>query len=297
MYRAYFHRIERIGFEKIPVNTPVIFISNHTNGLMDAIIPAALHRRSVWFWGRIEEFPDNLKGKFMRTMHGLPIYRRQNGLELMKRNNTTFDQSKEKLDEGDTIFLAPEGTCVIHRKLLPFKTGCARFSFDYAFENEVNNPLLIVPIAVTYTSWNQVKSSVMVEVMDPVDVCTYRKAFEEDEEIAVRSLTRELREKMKEGMIYVEHETHEDTILDFIDILIREFESNQGGYTTQKSIHQKVKHIAKDVMTWPTDRLASLRGSILAYQNAMSEAGLKDIKLARLERGYSRHFMFLLGIC
>ncbi len=296
MYRAYYHRIECIGFDKIPKDKPVIFISNHTNGLMDPIIPAALHQRPVWFWGRIEEFPDNLKGRFMRTMHGLPIYRRQNGVELMKRNNTTFEQSKEKLDQGDTIFLAPEGTCVIHRKLLPFKTGCARFSFDYAFEKDHYKELYIVPIALTYSSWNEVKGSVTVEILDPIDVGDYKAIYQKDEESAVRSLTDHLRETIKKGMVYVEHDTHGDIILDYVNILMNEMEVNQVGYTTEGSVHEVLKQRAKEMMSWPVERLDVLKKSVNLYKAGLKEAGLTDIKLALLDKGASRHINYVLAM-
>jgi 1-acyl-sn-glycerol-3-phosphate acyltransferase len=296
MYRAYFHRIECIGFDKIPKDKAVIFISNHANGLMDPIIPAALHRRPVWFWGRIEEFPNNLKGKFMRTMHGLPIYRRQNGVELMKRNNTTFDASKNKLDQGDTIYLAPEGTCVIHRKLLPFKTGCARFSFDYAFQEGPDKELYIVPIALTYSSWNQVKGSVTVEMLDPVDVGDYKAIYQKDEESAVRSLTNHLRETIKKGMVYVEHDTHEETILDYVNILMNEMEASQVGYTTEGSVHEVLKQKAKEMMSWPVERLEALKTTVDSYKAGLKEAGLTDIKLSLLDMGVSRHINYVLAM-
>ena len=96
--------------------------------------------------------------------------------------------------------------------------------------------------------------------------------------------------------VYVEHNTHEDTILDYVNILMNEMESDQVGYTTEGSVHEVLKQRAKEMMSWPVERLDVLKKSVNLYKAGLKEAGLTDIKLALLDRGASRHIYYILAV-
>ncbi len=124
--RIYFRHIEVVGFEHIPLKTPVIFVLNHPNALIDPVFLLCLAPRRVSFLAKAPLFRMPVIGSLVRALDSLPVYRRQDEGEDVSRNNETFAAARKLLARGGTIGVCPEGVSHDEPRLRPIKTGVAR---------------------------------------------------------------------------------------------------------------------------------------------------------------------------
>src|SRR5215217_6434962 len=88
--RIYFKRIEVVGLENVPADTPVIFVLNHPNALLDPVFLLCLAPRRVSFLAKAPLFRMPVIGALVRAMDSLPVYRKQDEGEDVTRNEQTF---------------------------------------------------------------------------------------------------------------------------------------------------------------------------------------------------------------
>ena len=124
----FFRRIETSGVEKVPPGGGIIFVINHPNGLVDpALVFVSLIRR-VSFLAKSTLFSIPVGGWLLRTLEGLPVYRRVDAGEDMSKNLRTFEVCRELLKRGRCIAIFPEGISHNETKLQPIKSGAARIA-------------------------------------------------------------------------------------------------------------------------------------------------------------------------
>src|SRR6266576_5140612 len=107
--RIYFQRIEVTGLEHVPANTPVIFVLNHPNALVDPVFLLCLAPRRVSFVAKATLFRMPIISYFVRALDSLPAYRRQDEGQDVSRNLETFAAARRLLARGGTIGICPEG--------------------------------------------------------------------------------------------------------------------------------------------------------------------------------------------
>src|SRR6266550_5863974 len=167
--RVYFRRIEIIGLEHVPLKSPVIFVLNHPNALVDPVFLFCLAPRRVSFLAKAPLFRMPVLGFFIRALDSLPVYRRTDEGEDVSRNEETFVAARKLLAGGGTIGICPEGVSHSEPRLLPIKTGAARIALGAVSTGEVVD-LKIVPAGLYYTSKTQFRSGVLLYFGKPVDV-------------------------------------------------------------------------------------------------------------------------------
>src|SRR6478609_771817 len=167
--RIYFQRIEVTGLEHVPLDTPVIFVLNHPNALVDPVFLLCLAPRRVSFLAKAPLFRMPVLGYFVRELDSLPVYRRQDEGEDLSRNQETFIAARKLLSRGGTIGICPEGVSHDEPGLKPIKTGAARISLGAVSTGEVNN-LQIVPAGLYYTSKTSFRSSALLYFGEPIPV-------------------------------------------------------------------------------------------------------------------------------
>src|SRR6266550_303161 len=101
--RVYFRRIEVIGLENVPPESPVIFVLNHPNGLVDPAFLLCLAPRRVAFIAKAPLFRMPLIGSLVRALDSLPAYRPQDKGQDVNRNIETFVAARKLLARGIAI--------------------------------------------------------------------------------------------------------------------------------------------------------------------------------------------------
>ena len=126
MLRLFFRRIEVVGLENVPADTPVVFASNHPNGLVDPLFILCFAPRPVSFLAKAPLFRYPLIGYFARVLDSIPVYRKQDNTR--GTNAETFAGARDVLRRGGSIAIFPEGTTHSDPQLRELKTGAARIT-------------------------------------------------------------------------------------------------------------------------------------------------------------------------
>jgi len=204
--RIYFQRIEVTGLEHVPLDTPVIFVLNHPNALVDPVFLLCLAPRKVSFLAKEPLFRMPVISYLVKSMDSLPVYRQQDEGADTRKNQETFIQARKLLARGGTIGICPEGVSHDAPGLKPIKTGAARISLAAVSTGEVSN-LKIVPAGLYYTSKTRFRSSALLYFGSPITVEPV--TLEPDgnpPRDAVRELSNRIERALREVILDAQHE-------------------------------------------------------------------------------------------
>jgi glycerol-3-phosphate O-acyltransferase/dihydroxyacetone phosphate acyltransferase len=204
--RVYFRRIEVAGIENVPLDTPVIFVLNHPNALVDPAFLLCLAPRRVAFIAKAPLFRMPVIGSLVRALDSLPAYRPQDTGQDVTRNIETFQAARKLLARGVTIGICPEGVSHDEPRLKPLKTGAARIALAAASSGEAMD-LKIVPVGLYYTEKTTFRSSALLYFAAALPVNAVQ--LEPDgtpPRAAVRELSDQIETALREVMLHAEQE-------------------------------------------------------------------------------------------
>lgn len=204
--RIYFQRIEVTGVEHVPLKTPVIFVLNHPNALVDPVFLFSLAPRPVSFLAKAPLFRMPVIGYLVKALDSLPVYRRQDEGQDVTKNEETFIAARKLLARGGTIGICPEGVSHDEPGLKPIKTGAARISLAAVSTGEVSD-LKIVPAGLYYTSKTRFRSDALLYFGNPIAVEPVE--LEPDgtpPREQVRQLSSQIEKALREVILDAQHE-------------------------------------------------------------------------------------------
>ncbi|MHB1127196.1 MAG: lysophospholipid acyltransferase family protein [Bacillota bacterium] len=106
-----------IGSENVPLQGPVVMVSNHVTYL-DPFMIGGTTKRKVFFMAKAELFKIPILGFLIRNVSAFPVKRG-------KGDRAALRACMEVLQRGDVLGLFPEGTRSKTGELLPFQGGAA----------------------------------------------------------------------------------------------------------------------------------------------------------------------------
>jgi glycerol-3-phosphate O-acyltransferase / dihydroxyacetone phosphate acyltransferase len=161
--KIFFRRIELDGLERVPRSGPVIFASNHPNGLVDPLFLLCFAGRPVSFLGKAPLFHYPVIGWIVRKLDTIPVYRRQDN--TAGSNEEMFAKARAVLQGKGSIAIFPEGTTHDDPQLRELKTGAARIALGSDLAD-----LVIVPAGIYYTAKHVFRSAALVVFGEPIRV-------------------------------------------------------------------------------------------------------------------------------
>jgi len=204
--RVYFRRIEVTGLENVPRDSPVIFVLNHPNALVDPAFLLCLAPRRVAFVAKAPLFRMPVIGYLVRALDSLPAYRRQDKGQDVSRNIETFTAARQLLARGITIGICPEGVSHDEPRLKPLKTGAARIALAAASSGDALD-LKIVPVGLYYTEKTTFRSSALLYFAEGLPVkCVMLEPDGTPPRDAVRELSDQIETALREVMLHAEQE-------------------------------------------------------------------------------------------
>lgn len=210
--RIYFRRVEVVGAEHVPARSPVIFVLNHPNALVDPAFLLCLAPRSVSFLAKAPLFNYPVLGFFVRALDSLPVYRHQDEGADVAKNRETFVAARTLLAGGGTIGICPEGVSHDEPRLRPIKTGAARIALAAVSTGEVKD-LKIVPAGLYYTSKTKFRSSALLHFGAPINVNPVSlETNGEPSRAAVRELSDQIQSALRAVMLDAQHDEALTTI-------------------------------------------------------------------------------------
>jgi 1-acyl-sn-glycerol-3-phosphate acyltransferase len=209
-----FKKIHLANLDKLPMDKPVLLVTNHPTAFIEPCIFGSYLDRPVHFMVRGDLFKKPLYAKLMNDIKMIPIFRRSDGYDNIKNNYGTFEYVYELLKNGALIQILAEASTAQVKRLRPLKKGTARMAFGALEKYGKDQDIMLVPCGLNYTAADEYRSDVMVVFGDPIPIQEFRAEYEMNEAKAIRSLTNRLQDDLKELIIHVIEE--EEEIYEFL---------------------------------------------------------------------------------
>jgi 1-acyl-sn-glycerol-3-phosphate acyltransferase len=274
--RVYFQRIEVAGLEHVPLKTPVIFVLNHPNALIDPAFLLCLAPRRVSFLAKAPLFRTPVLGYFVGALDSLPVYRRQDEGEDVTRNLETFEAARKLLARGGTIGICPEGVSHDEPGLRPIKTGAARIALGSVSTGEVLN-LKIVPAGLYYTSKTTFRSAALLYFGKPIAVEPIElQPNGNPSRDAVQRLSEKIALALREVILDAEHEEALKTVARAERI----FSSETANEDEKESLAGELQLLQRFIRGYrilrerAPDRLRKLDARMTRFEEELKQAGL-----------------------
>ncbi len=206
----YFKEIRIVGIENIPKKGALLFVSNHKNALIDALLIATSTSRNIHFLTRASAFKLKVVKWLLSTVNMLPIYRLRDGKETLARNNAIFNTCYHILNKKKSLLIFPEGTHDIRRWVRPLSKGFTRITFG-ALEQNNELDLTIIPVGLNYTEADAYGSSVSIYYGKPIEVNAHYDC--DNINASTQQLKTSVHEKMKEVTTHIEPIERYDAII------------------------------------------------------------------------------------
>lgn len=167
-----FHRIERVeGQENLPdPMEPTIYVANHQNGLMDAIVQSAmLSPNQIHFLTRADVFYQKTVRKILFAFNQMPIYRQRDRLaDARERNQRIFEICAERLNIGASVGLFPEGNHRASKTLRQLRRGVVDMVNAAIKLNPEMTNLKLVPVGIDYEQMTDLRRRMSYRIGAPI---------------------------------------------------------------------------------------------------------------------------------
>ncbi len=282
----FFQKVELRNGEHVPARGPVVFVANHPNSIMDALVMGAVTKRKVNYIGHAGLFSSRLKTWFLRSCGVIPVYRREDAPDKMDQNVSAFEACYEALEGGETIGIFPEGTSDMLRKVKTVKTGAARIVLEAERRNQYRLGVIVLPIGLYFFSRSRFRSRVLVNVGKPIDLTLFFEINEKDNYQAVQELTSEIQRHLERLTVNIRHEELDEFVKD-IEVLFRdelksetaEFWRADTNTATDFFLTRKIVECVEYYYEHAPQRVYDLQEKITAYKRKLKRLHLKDAML------------------
>ena len=149
--RIFFRRIQFSNFDRIPEGVPLILTSNHQNAFIDALVIVVFTDRPIYFLPRGDVFNTPFRRWIFNLFKMIPIYRLEEGAELLHKNEETFQKCHDVLKRNNTLQVFPEGICIQERRLRPLRKGAARIAFGAEEKSDFMLGSSVICVGLNYS--------------------------------------------------------------------------------------------------------------------------------------------------
>ncbi len=200
----FYRRFTINGLGNIPKTGPVIFVPNHQNAFMDAMMIAVSSSRKPWFLSRASIFVTATARYWLSSLRMIPIYRFRDGLQNVKRNDETMDKVMQLLRKSETVLIFAEGNHDRKWSLRPLQKGLARISFAYESKRGNLPALTIIPVGLQYEDHMRFRSDLLLTFGAPIQAEDFMPEFEKDSIQATHLLLEEVRKGLSEIIVDIQ---------------------------------------------------------------------------------------------
>lgn len=233
----FYKRITIEGRERLPKNKPILFVPNHQNSFMDALLIVTHVKQFIYFLTRAQAFNPPIMAKFLRSLNMLPVYRVRDGLSSVTKNKAIFDECISYLKRNDAILIFAEANHDLRRRVRPLSKGFTRLAFDAEERENWNMGLHVVPVGLNYTEHRRSRNEVRVVFGEPIEMKKYEALFKENEHEATRQLKHEVAEGMKKTVMHVQNLDH----YALYDVVLTRLEKRASEYLNPNKVNARVK--------------------------------------------------------
>lgn len=239
--RTFYKKYEVQGLENIPKNAGVLFAINHQNAFMDPVVLSCQLNQNAYYLARADIFKNKLASKILKSIYILPIFRQRDGVNTIVKNEGTFNQCHEILNNNGYVLIFPEGNHNNQKKLRPIKKGIARIGLGAAEKNFFKKPFYIIPVGLDYSNHTKMGASLLINIDKPINLQDYYSKFKTDANTTINKLMVDVKTKMEGLIVNIQSENY-SAYTNLIWILNNEITS-----TTLKSSLKKQQSLVASI--------------------------------------------------
>lgn len=276
-----YYKLRFKNLERLPKGAPALLLPNHTNAFIDPILIASNIPQRMNFFARSDAFRSGFSNWILRKLELRPISRLQEGYSALKNDqDKTFLEAQKLLENDRNIFIAPEGICIMEKRIRPFKKGPARMAFRYADVHRKGKPLVCIPIGINYSNGSKFGSSVFMNVGEPIEVNPFLDQYKLDPARTLSEFTKLAESKLKELVVHLEDkrfdELYEGIVLlkrnDWMEEKDMDPANAEQEFIANRFFAEALNKAAKD----DAGGLLKLEERIRGYLSEVEYYGLRD---------------------
>lgn len=191
----------------------MICVSNHPTSFIEPCLMACYLPITFHFLVRGDLFSKKWLNWLLVGTNQIPIFRRRDGLDNVKKNLDTQERLKDLFQKKKVLLMFPEASTEEHMYLRPLKKGVARF----AFMND-NVDLQILPLGINYHWSTPFNSEVTICIGDAIQVDDFASKNYETEASRINALMKEIRNRMQTCVRHIEDKSNESFLYKLFSI-------------------------------------------------------------------------------
>lgn len=211
MLYFFFKRFEIAGKEKIPLKTPKIFVTNHQNAFLDAIILGCKTKEPIHYLTRASVFKKPFVKWLLSLINMMPIYRIRDGINAVKKNDEVFEQCINILQKNGSLLIFAEGNHGLQRNLRPLQKGISRIAFEAENRNNFELNIQIVPIGMNYDKHHAFRNNFFMNIGKPFPMKDFEEEYKINSTEAMNSLLDKLAKKLRPLILNIKGEKYDIT--------------------------------------------------------------------------------------
>lgn len=280
-YKAYYGKKQICGRERIPRNQPVILAINHQNALMDAMAFVTHLKQQSVFMARADIFKKPIIIKILTFLKIMPIFRMRDGVSNLQKNDEIFDATYHILkNKKNPLAIFPEGNHGEYRRLRPLTKGIFRIAFRAQADYGTKPGIKIVPIGIDYGNYQKFRSTLFMNIGQPIEVSEFWKDYEENQAVGINKLRVHLASEMKKLMIHIETEEFYDLYMGLRELynpLMRKELNISGKTLLDKFISDKeiIERLDK-LLEQKSEEVKTLNDEYFNYLTLRTELNFRD---------------------
>ncbi len=278
--RIFFRKIEITNLEALPKKGPMIVAANHPSTFMDASVVGCFLAQKPRFLVKASLFNTAFSKWLLTNMRAIPVQRAQDSPDGKTDTSFLFSKCYDRLADGDTILIFPEGVSMHGRQLHKIKTGAARIALGAEAANDFNLGVKIVTIGLNYSNPRLFRSDLYLTIKEPIEVQDWKELYLKDEREASDSLTEKIKDQLHEQII-ITQDAAEDNLLEQIEDvykgrLLEKFDWDpkdaEANFQASKGLEQALRYFKET----DADRVADLKNKLENYFHNLDQLRLHD---------------------
>lgn len=287
--RSYYKEIKILNKKVLQTKGPLIFISNHPNTLMDAMMIGFITKKSVYFMAKGTLFNSPFKLWLLKNLNMIPINRSGEGSVKGVKNQNSFDACYRLLEQKKSLVIFPEGTSFLERQLRELKTGSARIALEAETRNQGILGLKVIPLGLNYHKAEKFRSSVLVHIGEPIEIEPYINDYKTNPGKTAKTLTELFRVRLEDILIHTTTREQERLIDSLEEVLSSKYLSRKRGIEHDIQFLKKIKERVDRFQYSDPKRINKIE---LLLQNILWQLRKLDVKSDFLDRRF-RSVMFI----
>ncbi len=246
--RIYYSRFTVIHKERLNFKNPAIVVSNHPSTLMDPFNTAINVSKQIAFLANAGLFKNPIIAAIL-NLYCIPIERPKDVNGRRIQNEENFARADRHLAQKRCIYIAPEGTSVVERRLRKVKTGAARIALSAESKNDFKLGITIIPVGLNYTTPLYFQGEALVNIGEPIKASDYKEVFNKDPFHAVKEMTQDLQKSM-ESLIFHTKNDETDQLLRYIETVLKSEKplDPKATFTRTQKILNQIKTFDESVI-------------------------------------------------